>query len=214
MIRKKELTKKQHQLMSFLRETVRERKEWPTLSEMQHHFGYKSLNSISQLLEALVNKHYLKKGNRRYFFKDQIDAPIQVPLYANNSLGSNRSIQMRPIWRDLDGLKAIEIHQQNEGFLGLNRGDFLLVSDTGVRAGRHIVYRYNAETHIGKYGGSNPTIVRIDGAQLPAEKTTVLGRYCGWIQNVHVNPSGADNLAIKHQAVYLVDEMNRSIFVD
>ena len=178
MIRKKELTKKQHQLISFLRETIRDQEYWPTLTEMQAHFGYKSLNSISQLLEALVNKHYLKKGNRRYYFKDETDEPVSVPMYAGNgALGEQRFFRMRPVWRDLDGLSAIPVRKQNEGFAGLNQGDFLLVSEMGIRDNCHVVYRYDAKILIGRYGKTSTSFVTIDDNELSTKEVNVLGRY-------------------------------------
>ena len=56
------LTRKQHEFFDYIVEYKKEYDIWPTYREIADHFGFKSPNSVTQNIQALLKKGYLVKG--------------------------------------------------------------------------------------------------------------------------------------------------------
>ena len=57
------LTRKQQEFFSFINDYKKEYDVWPTYREIAEHFSYKSPNSVTQNIQALLKKGYLIKKN-------------------------------------------------------------------------------------------------------------------------------------------------------
>ena len=84
---KKPLTKKQELVYGFIRKYIKQNKKSPTMEEVQIFLDVKSINSISQYLEALEKGGYL---SRRRHDKRNIDL-LEVK---NNDGKENKFIQI------------------------------------------------------------------------------------------------------------------------
>ncbi|MEL6613073.1 MAG: hypothetical protein AAFQ53_13320 [Bacteroidota bacterium] len=68
---RRHLTKKQHQFLEYLQDEVREKKVWPTYRDIVDHFGYRSPNSVTQNLQALSKKGFLRRDRDGYHLVDR-----------------------------------------------------------------------------------------------------------------------------------------------
>ena len=63
---KRKPTQKQAAVLDFIMDFLAEKRAWPTYRQMQEHFGWSSPNSVTQNLEALRKKGYLKRGQHHH----------------------------------------------------------------------------------------------------------------------------------------------------
>lgn len=68
---RRHLTQKQHQFLEYLQEAVSDNKVWPTYREIVDHFGYRSPNSVTQNLQALSKKGFLRRDPDGYHLVDR-----------------------------------------------------------------------------------------------------------------------------------------------
>ncbi|HIG73938.1 MAG TPA: hypothetical protein EYQ24_05000 [Bacteroidetes bacterium] len=71
LMSRRHLTQKQHQFLEYLRDSMRETKVWPTYREIVDHFGYRSPNSVTQNLQALTKKGFLRRDSDGYHLVDR-----------------------------------------------------------------------------------------------------------------------------------------------
>src|SRR5690606_31849334 len=109
---RRQLTHKQHTFLEFLREHVRERKVWPTYREIVDHFDYRSPNSVTQNLQALAKKGYLRRDDNGYHLVDREGKDGSVPLRGairdgrlEDGAGSER-LSLAALFPDVSGLHA------------------------------------------------------------------------------------------------------------
>jgi len=57
------LTRKQREFFDYIVEYKKEYDIWPTYREIADHFGFRSPNSVTQNIQALLKKGYLVKTN-------------------------------------------------------------------------------------------------------------------------------------------------------
>lgn len=144
---RKQLTSKQHAFLQFLAEHVRRHKVWPTYREIVDHFGYRSPNSVTQNLQALTKKGYLLRDQHGYRIFGQrsglpgqglpVQGTVEKGTYAVNL--SLDELTLKDLVPDLDRTFAVEISDTSAQGLGLDAGDFVLMTDgevgDGERAG-------------------------------------------------------------------------------
>ena len=68
---RRHLTQKQHQFLEYLQESLSDTKVWPTYREIVDHFGYRSPNSVTQNLQALTKKGFLRRDPEGYHLIDR-----------------------------------------------------------------------------------------------------------------------------------------------
>ena len=79
----KGVTKKQRELLNFITEFIKNKHYSPSLSEIQHSFGYKSLSTVHQHIESLKKKGLLtnEKNFARSLTPTHTENPlIEVPI--------------------------------------------------------------------------------------------------------------------------------------
>src|SRR5690606_32907043 len=134
---RKQLTSKQHAFLQFLAEHVRRHKVWPTYREIVDHFGYRSPNSVTQNLQALTKKGYLLRDQHGYRIFGQrsglpgqglpVQGTVEKGTYAVNL--SLDELTLKDLVPDLDRTFAVEISDTSAQGLGMDAGDFVLMTD-------------------------------------------------------------------------------------
>lgn len=74
------LTRKQQEFFNYIIDYKNEHDVWPTYREIADYFGYKSPNSVTQNIQALLKKGYLVKKN-----DEEYDLPPEKKaVYSND----------------------------------------------------------------------------------------------------------------------------------
>src|SRR3989338_5255358 len=84
------LTKRQKQIIDFIREYIKKRSIAPTYEEIKKRFKLSALSTVHQHVEALINKDYLIKNensSRGIEVKKIINYFIQIPLKGTIAAG-------------------------------------------------------------------------------------------------------------------------------
>lgn len=204
------LTRKQQEFFSFIVDYKKEYDVWPTYREIADHFGYKSPNSVTQNIQALLKKGYLVKKNdeeydlpsdkKNYLAEEDEESGIPVRgLIAAGFLqeaveADLGRITMSTLFPNLDKLFALRVSGFSMKDVDIYDGDFVLLMDTELKNGEIGAVLYNGETTLKKIFWDD------DGLRLEAanesyddifispdifEEVKIIGKYVG-----HVNKQG------------------------
>ncbi len=201
---RRHLTSKQLSFLDFVKEYIEEHSVWPTYREIVDHFQFRSPNSVTQNLQALHKKGYLRKDNLGYQLVERATSasfsgiPVRGVITAGvlqeaveADLGS---ITLETLFPQLDRVFAIQVSGRSMIDAGVNDGDYVLLVDDDIPNGGIGAVLYNGETSLKRIFRQK------DGLRLePAneeyddiiirpdlfEEVRVLGRYVG-----HVNDKG------------------------
>ncbi len=203
-----QLTRKQKQFFDYIVSYKQEYGIWPTYREIADEFGFKSPNSVTQNLQALLRKGYLMKSDEdEYDLAPEHDTPFDAPaagipvrgLIAAGSLqeaveANLGAITLEYLFPNLDRIYALRVSGSSMKDANINDGDFVLLMDDDIKNGDIGAVLYNGETSL------KQIFYDKNGLQLkPAnkeykditiepdvfEEVRVLGKYVG-----HVNRSG------------------------
>ncbi|MFQ5569405.1 MAG: LexA family protein [Rhodothermales bacterium] len=210
---RRKLTAKQHAFLEYIKEYVREHSIWPTYREIIEEFGYQSPNSVTQNLQALYKKNYLRRNQDGYHLIEQdtgeshgipirgIIAAGQLQEAVEANLGA---ITLESLFPNLDRIFAIRVSGQSMQGADIHDGDYVLLIDDDIPNGGIGAVLYNGETSL-KRIYSDEDGLRLEPAN-PAydniyiepdifEEVRVLGRYVG-----HVNRNGIYKRTITRSA--------------
>ncbi|HUF09590.1 MAG TPA: S24 family peptidase [Rhodothermales bacterium] len=203
---RRQLTKKQKDFLQFLRDFLMDSGGvWPTYREIVDSFDYRSPNSVTQNLQALVKKGFLKRDNDGYRFAErprfrngQASIPILGIITAGHlqeaveaNLGS---ITLETLFPNLDRIFAIRVSGQSMTGAEINDGDYVLLIDDDIPNGGIGAVLYDGETSLKRiYQDKRGLRLEPANDEYPDihiepdvfEEVRLLGRYVG-----HVNSSG------------------------
>lgn len=204
------LTRKQQEFFSYIVDYKKEYDVWPTYREIADHFGYRSPNSVTQNIQALLKKGYLVKRN-----DEEYDLPSDkqsmlgneteedgIPIrgliaagYLQEAVEADLgSITLSTLFPNLDKLFALRVSGFSMKDANIYDGDFVLLMDTELKNGEIGAVLYNGETTLKKIFWDD------DGLRLEAanenyddifvspdvfEEVRIIGKYIG-----HVNRQG------------------------
>ncbi len=212
---RRQLTAKQHSFLHFISRYIRERGIWPTYREIVDHFGFRSPNSVTQNLQALHKKGYLKRTMDGYeLVKRAIGGeslngiPIRGMITAGRlqeaveaSLGT---ITLETLFPNLDRIFAIRVSGQSMKGADIHDGDYVLLIDDDIPNGGIGAVLYNGETSL-KHIYYDEAGLRLEPANSDYsdiyikpdifEEVRILGKYVG-----HVNKEGIYKRARANQA--------------
>ncbi|QYY35201.1 transcriptional repressor LexA [Ruficoccus sp. ZRK36] len=94
----KDLTTRQHEILGFIQLHFRQENFWPSIREIQTHFGFRSTNAVMGHLRALERKGYISRvaGQARAFrvtyddgetFPENSTEVIDIPIYGHIAAG-------------------------------------------------------------------------------------------------------------------------------
>jgi len=139
----KGLTERQEKLFSFIQEHFSENGYWPSIREIQKHFGFKSTNAVMGHLRALENKGAISRvaGQARAYhicpkavpFKSQeTHNTISIPIYGSIAAGYPDRVESG------DAIGSIQIDVSTAGIRSRDKTFALKVSgDSMIDAGIH-----------------------------------------------------------------------------
>lgn len=200
MINRKQLTRKQFEFLHYLKEYIRHNAEWPTYADIADAFDFKSPNSVTQNLQALVKKGYLDRDGNGYFFPDDGNGntPKGIQIRGMITAGALQEaveddlgeITLEMLFPNLDRIFALKVQGNSMIGDGIEHGDYILLIDDDIPNGGIGAVMYDGETtlkrvyhdrHGLRLEAANPEYadIRIDPGIF--EEVRVLGKYIGRI---------------------------------
>lgn len=202
---RRQLTAKQHAFLSYLYAYIEDNGIWPTYREIVDHFDYRSPNSVTQNLQALHKKGYLRRDAQGYQLvpeQSRRSQPKGIPIkgiitagFLQEAVESNLgTITLDVLFPNLDRIFAIRVSGQSMQGADIHDGDYVLLIDDDIPNGGIGAILYDGETSL-KYIYHDEHGLRLEPANeaYPAihitpdvfEEVRILGRYVG-----HVNRQG------------------------
>jgi SOS regulatory protein LexA len=209
---KVQLTRKQKEFFDYIVEYKKEHDVWPTYREISDEFNYKSPNSVTQNIQALLKKGYLIKGE-----DDEYDIhPDHEEILGIKSNGIEvrgviaagylqeaveadlGKITLDTLFPNLDQMFALRVAGMSMKDAGIYDGDFVLLMDSDVKDGDIGAILYDGETSLkrifyDKNGlrlePANDEYKTIHVEPDVFEEVRVIGKYIG-----HVNRNGYTKL--------------------
>ena len=211
------LTRKQQEFFSYIVDYKKEFDVWPTYREIADFFGYKSPNSVTQNIQALLKKGYLvKKNDEEYDLPpdkqeafgstiDEAGIPIRGLIaagYLQEAVESDLgSITLNTLFPNLDKLFALRVSGFSMKDVDIYDGDFVLLMDTELQNGEIGAVLYNGETTLKKIFWDDNGL-RLEAANQAYddifispdvfEEVRIIGKYIG-----HVNRQGFQRATAK-----------------
>ncbi len=204
------LTRKQQEFFSYIVDYKKEYDVWPTYREIADHFGYRSPNSVTQNIQALLKKGYLVKRNdeeydlpsdKRSMLGNETEEdgiPIRGLIaagYLQEAVEADLgSITLSTLFPNLDKLFALRVSGFSMKDANIYDGDFVLLMDTELKNGEIGAVLYNRETTLKKIFWDDNGL-RLEAANEDYddifvspdvfEEVRIIGKYIG-----HVNRQG------------------------
>ncbi len=204
------LTRKQQEFFSFIVDYKKDYDVWPTYREIAEHFDYRSPNSVTQNIQALLKKGYLvKKNDEEYELPSDKKSMLAestesegIPIrgliaagYLQEAVEADLgSITMSTLFPNLDKLFALRVSGFSMKDANIYDGDFVLLMDTKLQSGEIGAVLYNGETTLKKIfwddnglrlEAANEEYDDIIVAPDVFEEVRIIGKYIG-----HVNRQG------------------------
>jgi len=205
---KAQLTRKQKEFLDYIVEYKKEHDVWPTYREISDEFNYKSPNSVTQNIQALLKKGYLVKGEDDEYdihpdYEDMLGVKSEgievrgviAAGYLQEAVEADLGkITLETIFPNLDQMFALRVSGMSMKNAGIYDGDFVLLMDSDVKDGDIGAILYDGETSLKRiYYDQNglrlePANEEYDTIRVEPdvfEEVRVIGKYIG-----HVNRNG------------------------
>ncbi|NNF58110.1 MAG: repressor LexA, partial [Rhodothermaceae bacterium] len=189
---RRQLTHKKHAFLEYLREHVDHHKVWPTYREIADHFEYRSPNSVTQNLQALAKKGYLRRDHNGYHLIDRKQREGSIAVRAtirNGHLDEAPSLghfSITTLFPDVEELHAVRLEGANGRPEGLEDAQYLLLAHTDVPVGEVIAVLHRGVLSLRRLE-SDGRLVDPNGAlqAIHESEAEIMGRYVG-----HAGPYG------------------------
>jgi SOS regulatory protein LexA len=204
-----QLTRKQKDFFDFIIDYKKEHDVWPTYREIADAFNYKSPNSVTQNIQALLKKGYLVKTDDDEYdihpdyegnlgLKKTSGIPVRGLIaagYLQEAVEADLgSITLETLFPNMDDMFALRVSGMSMKDAGIYDGDFVLLMDNDVKDGDIGAVLYNGETSLKRiYYDKNglrlePANEEYDDIVIEPdvfEEVRIIGKYIG-----HVNRTG------------------------
>jgi len=181
---RRHLTSKQHAFLEYLQGHLQERKVWPTYREIVDHFDYRSPNSVTQNLQALARKGFLRRDQGGYHLVQRDGEDGSIPVRWTLDTGrfeppaETERLSLASLFRDVSGVGALRLSDDVARTAELGDAHYVFMSEGDVPEGDVAVILHDGALALCTMGP--------DGRLDPdSASTTVLGRYAG-----HAGPYG------------------------
>jgi repressor LexA len=198
MMNRRQLTAKQYAFFHYIKEHINEYGQWPSYADLVSEFDFKSPNSVTQNLQALVKKGYLRRDNNGYHLlhEDQVIRERGIPIRGMITAGGLQEaveanmgeITLETLFPHIDKMFALKVHGQSMIGEGIYDGDCVLLLDEDIPNGGIGAIMYNGETTL-KRVFHDERGIRLEAANeeyadifihpKAFEEVRVLGRYIG-----------------------------------
>jgi len=201
---RRSLTPKQRDFLGYVRSFLKRNGEWPTYRDIIDHFDFRSPNSVTQNLQALFKKGYLKRDEFGYELVDRDPGPFAGAIQIRGVITAGvlqeaveadlGQITLETLFPNLDRIFAIRVSGDSMIGADIQNGDYVLLVDEDIKDGGIGAVMYNGETSL-KYIHRERDGLRLESANDEYgdiyinpdvfEEVRILGRYVG-----HVNRAG------------------------
>jgi len=199
---RRQLTPKQTAFFRYVQGFVdRSGGSWPTYRELVDYFGYRSPNSVTQNLQALVRKGVLERDGEGYRIPGQqqlagipVRGIISAGLLQEAVEANLGNITLETLFPNLNRIFGLRVAGRSMVGADIHDGDYVLLVDDDIPQGGIGAVLFNGETSLKRIfmedGGlrlepCNDEYETIHIAPNIFEEVRILGRYVG-----HVNRSG------------------------
>ena len=204
-----QLTRKQKEFFDYIIDYKKEYDVWPTYREIADAFNYKSPNSVTQNIQALLKKGVLIRTDEDEYdihpdheenigLKKSTGIPVRGLIaagYLQEAVEADLGrITLETLFPNLDSMFALRVSGMSMRDAGIYDGDFVLLMDSDVKDGDIGAVLYNGETSLKRiYHDRNglrlePANTEYDDIIIEPdvfEEVRIIGKYIG-----HVNRSG------------------------
>ncbi len=214
-----QLTRKQKQFFDFIVEYKKEHDVWPTYREIADAFNYKSPNSVTQNIQALLKKGYLVKTDDDEYdihpnyeenlgLKKESGIPVRGLIaagYLQEAVEADLGkITLETLFPNMDNMFALRVSGMSMKDAGIYDGDFVLLMDSDIKDGDIGAVLYDGETSLKRiYHDKNglrlePANEEYDDIVIEPdifEEVRIIGKYIG-----HMNRTGIHKAIPKKKA--------------
>lgn len=211
-----QLTRKQKEFLDFIIEYKKENDLWPTYREIAEAFNYKSPNSVTQNIQALLKKGILiRTQDEEYDLHPDYDKnfgigksggiPVRGLIaagYLQEAVEADLGrITLETLFPYIESMFALRVSGRSMIDAGIEDGDFVLLMDGDIRDGDIGAVLYNGETSLKRIykderglrlEPANPEYEDIVIEPDIFEEVRVIGKYIG-----HMNRNGIHKVARK-----------------
>ncbi len=204
-----QLTRKQKEFFDYIIDYKKEYDVWPTYREIAEAFQYKSPNSVTQNIQALLKKGYLIKTDEDEYdihpnFEENLGLkktpgiPVRGLIaagYLQEAVEADLGrITLETLFPNLEKMFALRVSGMSMRNAGIFDGDFVLLMDSDIKDGDIGAVLYDGETSLKRiYYDKNG--LRLEPANEEFqdiiiepdvfEEVRIIGKYIG-----HVNRTG------------------------
>ncbi|MGE9295509.1 MAG: transcriptional repressor LexA [Puniceicoccales bacterium] len=170
----KGLTTRQHEILGFIQLHFRQEQFWPSIREIQTHFGFKSTNAVMGHLRALERKGYLSRaaGQARTFrvtYDDGENPPlnaqptVSIPIYGSIAAGYPEGVEsageIGRLQLDIEtagvgrGQSAFALKVRGESMIdaGIYEGDIVVLENGVPKDGDIVAALIDGETTLKRF---------------------------------------------------------------
>jgi repressor LexA len=204
-----QLTRKQKEFFDYIIDYKKEHDVWPTYREIADAFNYRSPNSVTQNIQALLRKGYLIKTEDDEYdihpeyeenlgLKKSTGIPVRGLIaagYLQEAVEADLGrITLETLFPNLDDMFALRVSGMSMKDAGIYDGDFVLLMDSDVKDGDIGAVLFDGETSLKRiYYDKNglrlePANSEYDNIVIEPdvfEEVRIIGKYIG-----HVNRTG------------------------
>lgn len=204
-----QLTRKQKEFFDYIVDYKKEYDVWPTYREIAEAFNYKSPNSVTQNIQALLKKGFLIKTDDEEYdihpehdellgLKNSDGIPVRGLIaagYLQEAVEADLGkITLETLFPNMDSMFALRVAGMSMKDAGIYDGDFVLLMDSDVKNGDIGAVLYNGETslkrifyddHVLRLEPANEEYDAIIVEPDVFEEVQIIGKYIG-----HVNRNG------------------------
>lgn len=203
MMNRRQLTPKQYAFFQYLQEYIHKWDQWPNYADLVERFDFKSPNSVTQNLQALVKKGYLRKDVNGYnIIREEWEIqPRGIPVRGVITAGGLQEaveanlgeITLATLFPHLDKMFALKVHGESMIGEGIYHGDCVLLLDEDIPNGGIGAIMYKGETTLKRvYHDERGIRLVAANEEYPDivlkpeifEEVRVLGRYIGRVTHM------------------------------
>ncbi|MGQ9603026.1 MAG: transcriptional repressor LexA [bacterium] len=143
------LTRRQHDILKYISDSIRTRDRFPSYREIGKRFGFRSPATVSQHIHALVRKGFLRKVGRHLMLSPENRIPHGVPIVGKVAAGTPiMAVENYEGYLDIDSMTqdadhfAVRVIGNSMRDIGILDGDYVIVRHQDTFEDGDIVVAY------------------------------------------------------------------------
>lgn len=147
----RELTEKQQAVLDFIVDSIAQRGRFPSFREIGRAFRLRSVATVAQHLDALVEKGYLRRDGRKLLPAPGIRRDLGVPIVGNVAAGRPISaiehLEGHLSWESIGETGAFAVRVVGDSMVeeGIFEGDYAVVLPADTARNGDLVVAYLGE---------------------------------------------------------------------